>query len=262
MPLLFLRLRRIVLIACVALCQSASPAVVAGDRTFVMGTDGDETTLFGKWYRRIFDEAFRRLGFRLEFVTLPAARLTAEMDQGLVDFQPARVSAYADAHPNQIRVAEPVTHVRLMLYSVNPVVAPTRLEDVLTTDWVVEYRRGVAVCENALKPLLPATRLSSITATAQGLKKLGARRTDLYCDIDLAVVTELLSPEFAGTPPPRPVLQIGSTIPLFPYVHKKHADLAAPLAEVLRQMRTEGLIDRYRQETQRELATRAASSGR
>ena len=38
----------------------------------------------------------------------------------------------------------------------------------------------------------------------------------------------------------------------YPYVHKQHADLAPKLAEVLRQMKAEGLFEQYMQQAQQE----------
>ena len=168
---------------------------------FVMGTDADDTTFTGKWYRRIYGEAFKRMGVPLTVVTAPTARLTIIADQGEVQGQASRVFAYADAHPDQVRVGESVHDVRLALHAFGPASPsgdPGRLEDLATGKWRVEYKRGVAICEQKLKPVVPAERLSDVTSVEQGLKKLKAGRTDLYCDFDLAVLGVLLEPAFKG----------------------------------------------------------------
>lgn len=228
----------------------------ADSAPFVMGTDAEDTTFTGKWYRRIYGEAFKRMDVPLTMVAAPTARLTTIADRGEVHGQASRVFAYADAHPDQLRVDEPVNDVRLALHAFGPAPPsgdPKRPEDLAAGTWRVEYRRGVAICEKMLKPLVPADRLSDVTGVEQGLKKLKAGRTDLYCDFDLAVLGELLSPTFKGETGYRQALDLNLGLPLHPYIHKSRAELAPRLAETLKKMKAEGLIDRYRHEVVREL---------
>ncbi len=232
-----------------------SPAHAAGAEPFVLGTDFEETSPMGKWYRRIYGEVFRRMGVPLSFVVMPTARLTILADQGEVDGQPSRVMAYAETHPNQIRVDEVLHEVRLGLYTFNSVTRPAqagRIEDLASGKWLVEYRRGVAICEKLLKPLLPSDRISDVTSTDQGLKKLKSGRTDYYCDFDAAIRNEILTPEYKGDVRFRRALDLGVGIQLYPYVHKSRADLAPRLAETLRKVKAEGLVERYLREVERE----------
>jgi len=73
-------------------------------------------------------------------------------------------------------------------------------------------------------------------------------RVDYFCEIDAALNSALYAPEFRGAGPVRPLLTIGDRIVLYPYLHKSHADLAPRLAAVLKAMKADGLLDRYRQE--------------
>lgn len=228
----------------------------ADSAPFVMGTDAEDTTFTGKWYRRIYGEAFRRMDVPLTMATAPTARLTTIADRGEVHGQASRVFAYADAHPDQLRVGESVHDVRLVLHAFGPATQPNppkRLEDLAAGNWRVEYKRGVAICEQKLKPWVPADRLSDVTDVDQGLKKLKAGRTDLYCDFDLAVLGELLSPAFKGETGYRQTFDLDVGLPLYPYIHKSRAELAPRLAETLKKMKAEGLVERYRHEVVREL---------
>jgi len=233
-----------------------SPAQAAAPEPFFMGTDAEETTLTGKWYRRIYGEAFKRMGVPLVMQASPTARLTIIADQGDVDGQGSRVFAYADAHPDQLRVEESVHNVRLALHAFGPATLsdqPRRLEDLAAGKWRVEYRRGVAICEQTLKPLIASERLSDVTSIEQGLKKLKAGRTDFYCDFDLAVRNGLAGPEFKGVTGYRQALDLNVGLPLYPYVHRSRAELAPRLAKTLKEMKAEGLIERYFQEAEREM---------
>lgn len=237
-----------------------SAAYAAEPAPFLMATDFQESSLMGKWYRRIYGEAFARIGVPLEVVVVPVARMTTIVDQGDAHGQATRVFAYADSHPNQIRVEEAVHEVRLVLYAFAPTSPtgqsrdlPRRLDDLATGKWLVEYRRGVAICEKTLNPVLPAERLSDVTTAEQALKKLKAGRTDLYCDFDASVRNELVTPAFNAEPGFRQVLDLNVGLPLYPYLHRSRAELAPRLAEVLRKMKAEGLIERYLYEAERAL---------
>jgi len=167
----------------------------------------------------------------------------------------SRIYAYADAHPDLVRVEEPVLDFSFALFSADPSLRLQRLEDLATSHYIVEYRRGILMCENTLAKYVPAERLSNVTGTEQGVKKLVAGRTDLYCDIETYVPEALRAPEFKGVTTVRKVLRFAS-VPTYPYLHKKHAALAARLAATLRQMRAEGLLGDYPLQAEREMGWR------
>lgn len=220
---------------------------------FVMATDREEATFTGKWYRRIYAEAFRRMAVPLQIVVLPLARISSELDLGHLDGELSRVYGYATAHPELVRVEEPVLEANLILYGVNPALRIDRPEDMAAGPPLNgEYRRGVAVCENLLKQWLLPANMSSITSTEQGLRKLDAGRTDLFCEFDLAIADAINSGELARLGPFRKVLALGPSTPLFGYLHKKNAALAPRLAATLRKMKGEGLIERFRSELEQE----------
>lgn len=225
----------------------------AGAGPLVLGTDQGGATLAGVWARRIYAEAFARLGVPLEIAVYPLARLGILADQGAIDGEILRVHGYGAAHPNLVRADEPVFGVRLALYGANPALRLDRLEDLPAAGVTGEYRRGVVICETTLRRWLPEERISDVATTEQGLRKLAAGRTGVFCEFDLAIADALHSAELAGLAPFRKMLDIGADIPLYPYLHRKNADLAPRLAEVLKKMRAEGLIERYRLDVEREL---------
>jgi hypothetical protein len=217
-------------------------------RPFVMVTDQPETTYEGKWQRRAYEEAFKRLGVPLEVELMPTQRVSAMVDSGAVDGQFMRVPAYAETHPEQVRVDEPIYEVGFALWVSNPALTLSRLQDLAATGWIGIYRRGVELCQRSLSPLVPAERLSSVATEHDGLRMLLTGRVDYFCEIDAALQSALYSPEFKGVASVRPLLTIGDRIVLYPYLHKKNAELAPRLAAVLKGMKAEGLLERFRQE--------------
>jgi hypothetical protein len=80
-------------------------------------------------------------------------------------------------------------------------------------------------------------------------------RADYYCDVDTAVQNALGSTELKGVTTIRKVLLLQAA-PLYPYLVRRHADLAPRLAATLRAMKAEGLIERFRQEAMQDAARR------
>lgn len=240
-----------------SLCLPAAPvlsqASTAPQKPFVWAVDGEPSTYASHWVTLIYTEAFKRLGIPMQMAHYTLARRAALVDEGLADGETSRVHSYGNNKPNLIRVEESLIDLGFSLYTANPSLRLDRLEDLRATNYLVEYRRGIQICETAVKGLVPAERVSDVPTHQQGLKKLIARRTDLYCDIDVNVLQELQSPEFKGTTHVRRVTGIGKAVPTYPYINKKHVELAPRLAAVLKQMKAEGLIEAYRLQAERDL---------
>lgn len=238
----------------------ASPVLMAASpdtMPFLLGTDQSESTLAGKWYRRIYFEAFHRIGVPMELVVVPPARLSAMVNDGSLHGQASRLASYADSNPQQIRVNEALHEARLALYAFTPAgtssLLPKHLEDLRSGKWQVDYRRGIVLCEKVLQPRVPAAQLFAVTSTEQGMSKLRAGYSHLYCDFDLTIESELLMPTFRGVTGFTAVLDLGVTLQLYPYLHLSRAELVPKLAETLKKMKTEGLLARYLNDARREL---------
>lgn len=236
----------------------AQPAV-AQPAPFIVGTDADPRTYLGRWAHLIYENAFKRMGIPLDYRDYPLPRRSALINEAFVDAEAGRIYAYGAAHPNLVRVEEPIMELRFSLYTANPAVRLQRLEELSASGLLVEYRRGIMYCENTLKPLLPTKRLSNISSANQGISKLLAKRTDLYCDLDLTVQGLLHTPEFKDAAGLRKALDIGKPMAIYPYFHQKHAALAVRMANTLKQMKAEGVIEAYRLQVERELGWHDAS---
>lgn len=216
-------------------------------RPFLMVTGQPETTYEGRWQRRAYQEAFRRIGIPLEVETMPTERMTAMVDSGAVDGQFGRVRAYADTHPEQVRVDEPMYEVGFALWVSNPQLTLSRLQDLSATSLIGVYRRGVELCQRSLSPLVASERLFSVATEHDALRMVLNGRVDYFCEIDAALQNALGSPEFKGAAV-RPLLTIGDRIAIYPYLSRKQAEMAPRLAAVLKAMKAEGVLERLRQE--------------
>lgn len=225
----------------------------AATKPFIMTADGEPNTYGTRWVTLIYDELFKRLGLPYKVENYTLARRAALVEEGIADGETSRVYSYGDTRPYLVRVEEPLIDLTFALFAANPAVRLEKIEDLRATDYLAEYRRGILLCENTLKQLVPADRLSDVATQQQGLKKLLAGRTDVYCDLAAYVRQELESPEFKNTANIRRVVTLGKSVPTYPYLHKKHAALAPRMAAAIKQMKAEGLIERYRLQVEREL---------
>lgn len=252
---------RSALTACwLAFCVWGAPLAQAqaiGERPFVLAYDesgGSEGSYSVKLLRLIYAEAFRRMGVPLEVASYPTARLPLLLERSLIDGEMARALVYGKLHPNLVRVNESVLVGAFALYTSKPELRLGDLKDLLTSSLRVEYRLGVLSCEAAMKAAVSGERLSTIATTRQGVEKLLRDRTDVYCDIDLAVLNVLYGPPLPGVGALRTLMQIGDPAPLYPYLNPKHADMAVRLAAVLKQMKQEGVVEQYRKKVLHEFS--------
>lgn len=225
--------------------QSQTPS--AREKPFIIATDIEG---FGHRYSvRVFTEAFRRLGIPVAIEIYPLARRAALVAEGYIDGEASRVYAYADSHPELVRVDESIIDFSFSVFTANPTLRAKRVED-LPAAAMIEYRRGIMMCESAFKDIAPRERLSTVVTIDQGIRKLLAGRTDAYCDIDTFFNEALRSSEIQDASKVRKLFQIAS-LPTYPYLYKKHSDLAPRLAATMKKMKEEGLFDRYRAEAER-----------
>ena len=218
----------------------------------VLGTPRPDGNYGGVLVRRIYAELFTRLGVPIEIRTLPTARLALELANGNLDGDIARPLAFADSHPQLVRVEEPVLEISYALWATNPSVKLSRLEQLRASNYTVTFNRGVTYCDETLKSLLPEQRVVDVTTTVSAIHMLHYGRNELHCGIDFAVLSDAGGAEFAGKPPLLRVLTISKPEALFLYLQRQHAALAPPAAAALRKMKADGTLERLRKETLRE----------
>ncbi len=240
-----------------AACWISSPTsaqpVAPKPAPFVMAVDTAPDSYFFKWFSLIYGEVFRRLDRPFQLESYVLKRQGLQIEAGVIDGESNRAYGYGASQPTLVRVEEPILELVLALHTGHPTLRLQRLEDLSSLELQVEYRRGILLCETALKPLVPAHRLSDVATTEQGVKKLLTQRTDAYCDFKVSLLMARHTPELAGATGVRTLIQVGKPVPTYPYLHRRHAELAPRMAAVLKQMKAQGLIEAYRLQVEREL---------
>lgn len=223
---------------------ATAPARAAAQQFVLAGTDDTKQSFYGAWLTLIYDEAFRRLGYDFVFQGFPAKRAAAMAESGQIDGEIQRVADYGQHHPNLVRVEESHFSMRYAAYAARPMAPLAGWRSLAGSTYRVEYRSGVTLCERALTDLVAPVRLSSVTSVPVGLRKLQRGRTDLFIDADRIVESYLAKDEFRDAG----LVKVGmmEEVAFYAFLHKRHALLAPALARVLRDMKGEGLIERFR----------------
>lgn len=246
---------RLLLVALALLCwlrPGMAQAPTAPAAPIVIGTEAAPEGYFARLATLIHTEAFKRVGRSIRFDFVPLARQRVLIDSGAIDADGGRIHEFGAAHPNLVRVEESHTDLNFALYAAKPGLRLQNLEQLKSNELRVEYRLGILLCEQALTPVLAPQRLTTTSSEEQGVQKLLFDRTDLYCDLDMAVRRVSNLPEFRDRPPVHKAYSFGP-VPIHMYLHSKHAELAPRLAIAIKQMKAEGLIDAYRRQVERDL---------
>ncbi len=213
-------------------------------KAFAMASIVSKDTLEGKWLYLIYSEAFRRLDLQLVFQHYPSLRASKMADEHKVEGELARVSQYGKKHPNLVRVEEPALSNSFIAFATNPKIKLKGWESLRETKYKVEYFRGDQRAHDKLTEIVIPAQLSNISSWPQGFKKLMHGRTDVFVAPETIANNLLKQDEFQNSG----ILLVGvmEKITVHAYLHKNHAPFAPQLSAILKEMKKEGLIEKYK----------------
>lgn len=231
------------MIVFVVLCVQSAAETLPKRKKIVIASPRQENSSDGKALKLIYTEAFRRMGFELVYVFYPVKRASLMAAKGEIDGELARVYNYNDKLQNLIRVEEPIFPVRFSAFTTNPAIKLNGWESLRGTDYKVEYMRGIKHCAIKLSKVIKKENLSEISHWSQGLKKIIAKRTDIYVEVERTVLRALKTDEFKNAN--IRIAGVMEEINLYTFLNKKYADLVPLLAAILKKMKEEGTIKNF-----------------
>ncbi|MFC0132837.1 hypothetical protein CR105_13475 [Massilia eurypsychrophila] len=233
------------MLGAVALMAVVPPLLARMPRVVVVTAEDVEDSFIGAWLKLIYTDAYGRLGYEMTLRSYPARRASAMSDSGLVDGEINRYSNYGEMHPQMIRIDPPHFSIGFCAYGRPSVrVGPGWTGLSQFGDPQVDYRNGVARCEEMLATVFPASQISVVNNATLGIRRLAQRRTDLYVDIESVVDRVLKQPEFVRAGIRR--LSIVETVDMHCYVHRSKRELVRPVSAVLTAMKKDGSMERHR----------------
>ena len=191
----------------------------------------------------ICEDAFRQLGLDVEVRMLPPLRGSIEADAGRIDGEVGRARAYADTHPNLVRVDEALLSFRVAAFTRIPGLKIANWDSLKGTPYRVEYRSGYVTFKAQLEQVLPLQQISSVVNSQAGLQNVALGQTDIFVDLEEFGQRQLAKLHKRY----RDIYNAGlvQDTPVYIYLHKRHATLAPRLAETLSKMKANGAIGRH-----------------
>lgn len=218
---------------------------------------GPEENANGRFLKKVFTEAFNRLGYDLVYHYYPALRAGYLADQGRVDGELARLFDYNSEHPALIRVEESITTVRITAFTKDPAIKVHGWDSLAGTGYRVDYQRGSVYVMEQLNRRVSPGNLTAVAHEASGIKKLLAGNTDIYIHEESAVRQILASKTFRNEL--KEVFGLTAVYTagvldektVHTFLHKRHRALAKDLAAVLKEMKSEASWESYIQQRSR-----------
>lgn len=233
--------RGVTLLAIVIMVCCLGETATAAEKIVMTVQFPPDQLMLGKWVQLIYTEAFQTLGLEMECVFYPIKRGDALVENGEVDGALSRPFDYATVYTNLIRVEEPAPVDKLAALAKDATLQLNGWESLKGTPYTIDHLRGFVLAEINLPKVVVANQIGIVDEWIQGLKKLAAGRTDILL-IPESIGTQLLKmPEFKDAG----IAQVGvmQDVPLYAFLQPKHRDLSIKLADVLKQMKTEGRLE-------------------
>ena len=195
-----------------------------------------------------YKEAFSRLGYTFAYNMYPFKRSLSESNAGRIDGECARVRmppAFQKKYPNLIQVKEPIWESQICVYSMSPDIRVDGWQDLKKYEnIVIGFSKGGVYFDRMVRQYRSKSQTfyGALNYT-QGLRMLASKRIGMFLGFAGAIDSILKEEDFRH----KKIYNAGSigALPLYPYLNKKYAHLAEPLASVLKQMKKEHIIDKY-----------------
>lgn len=233
---LFNNIYRYIRLTSVFICVFFSPHSLS-QNTFIINTgfsspiSNESQTGFGDL---VLTEAFRRLGYKVETVRMPAERALINANLGLDDGDLLRIAGLEKKYPNLIRVPEKVMDMDVMLFT-------KWKRNFNVAGWhsiktePVAIIRGWKVFEKNLVKTINTDNVDQMFTmlTKERADFLGYERW-----AGLGYIKDNQVKNVVALEPPL------VSVPLYTYLHKKHKNLVPKLSRMIKNMKKDGTINK------------------
>lgn len=186
------------------------------------------------YYDRILITAFGRLHIPIVIGHLPAERSLLNANSGIDDGDFVRIAGMETRYPNLVRVPVKIDDFEFVAF--------TRSVDLSITDWksLAPYHVGIVRGWKILEEKLAGVKEFTAVKNQEllfTLLKNGRVDVVVYARTEGNSLLRKLGITDARVLEPPLTVQ-----PMYLYLNKKHADLVAPLAKVLQEMKADGTV--------------------
>lgn len=192
----------------------------------------------------VLQAAYDRLNIRVTGELMPAGRALAESDVGRTDGEVNRIAAIEQEHANLIRVDVPINFLDGVAYTCNPSLTVKDWDDL--HDLRIGVRLGIRFAEQATRGMPNVTYANDYDKL---FDLLVLHRLDVVISSRQVGYSQSRRPGCEKLRSLEPPLE---SLPLYHYLHKRHAELVPAITRILQQMTDSGEIAAIREHATRQ----------
>jgi polar amino acid transport system substrate-binding protein len=190
----------------------------------------------------IYQEAFHRMGYDLDFFTWPGRRVLYSVNNGIIDGDASRMKPFkqisSDNTDNYLLVDEVVINIDLVVIVKNNINLEAVNWKVINEGKVAYIRGSMNIQDNVYKKnRVPLTEAYSV------MEMVKQGRVDSAI-LFKAVATKILDSELVYSNYVKIIDTPIETFYLYPFLNKKHIDLQTQLKKALQEIKSDGTYDK------------------
>ena len=188
----------------------------------------------------VVGEAFKRIGYQLETIHLPAERALINANRGIDDGDLIRIAGLQKKYPNLVQVPEAVMVIDMVLFSKNfPTFQVNGWESVASHSLAIIS--GWKIMEKNFARLGGKVKIIKTDTAEQSFTLLAKDRVDFMAYSNWSGLGYLKAHNITDITLLKPPL---ASPKFYVYLHKKHNKIVPQLAEALRQIKADGSFER------------------
>ena len=216
-----------------------APQSVIADKVLTFNTTGKSPLNNAQqtgFMDEVSREAFRRIGYKIKTVQLPAERGLRNVNAGIEDGEMSRIAGLNKSYPNLLQVPEKIMDWEFVVFSSVPIN--------LDNGWsaldnkTVSFLNGWKILERNVPETANILKVQNAEQLFALLKK---NRTDYVLYEKWSGLLIIKNRQLSDIKLRHPAL---AKKQMFLYLHKKHKDLIPKLTTALKQMKEDGTYSR------------------
>ena len=238
-------------IACLAadLARPAPPNVL----NFAIPEVNPAEQFLLNFMQAVYREMFARAGIGVRYQPMPAVRGTLVTEIGDFDGEMMRSWEFGLAHPALVRIEEPVGSIRMVAYSTDRTIKLCKPQDLVQRPFKLGHRRDAFTLGDHIRGFVAPQRLFPAESADAGFRLLLLGAIDVFVEIE--EYGEVLRSRIG-----QGVILNSGVVDrhnIHLYLNRKHEALVPQLTSILRQLRTEGFLDKQRNALRQSVRERA-----
>jgi len=201
--------------------------------TFPQVVEGEFATVG----ENILEEAYGRIGIKVEFVHYPSERALNESNSGRLDGEMYRINGLDETYESLIKVPTSYLSAVHFVYAIDPHIEVNGYESLKSKS--IAFRRGLKVVEKNTVGF----KRTQVSSPEQAFFMLAKGRVDIVIEEELTSASIIKENKLENIQPIYPAISEDN---LFHYLNKKHQYLVSEIDRVLKAMLLDGTIEKIK----------------